>query len=80
MDAALAEVGSADPREQFRVIGRTVRSWARTHPAVSYTHLDVYKRQEELRDGRGREAAVAALARTLPTAGRTVLILSLIHI
>ena len=31
VDAALAEVGSADPREQFRVIGRTGRSLSLIH-------------------------------------------------
>jgi AcrR family transcriptional regulator len=32
VDAALEKAGAADPREQFRIIGRTLRAWARAHP------------------------------------------------
>jgi uncharacterized membrane protein YdfJ with MMPL/SSD domain len=46
--------------------------------AIDYSLFIVNRFREELREGRGREAAVAALARTLPTAGRTVLISAVI--
>jgi len=46
--------------------------------AIDYSLFIVNRFREELRDERGRVAATAALARTLPTAGRTVLISAVI--